>query len=99
MRVIDTGAANAVAAYDAAARRLVIVAVNSGAAQTITFNLSPFTTVTGGTGGLVPRWNTLTAGSGDLYTSRSDTYLSGKSLAVPFAAGSVQTLQIDGVTI
>lgn len=98
MRIIDTGAANAVAAYDSAARRLVIVAVNSGAAQPITFNLSQFTTVTG-TGGLVPRWNTLTAGGGDLYMSHSDTYLSGESLAVPFAAGSVQTLQIDGVTI
>lgn len=41
----------------------------------------------------------MTSGSGDLYTARSDTYLSGKTISVPFAAGAVQTLQVDGVTI
>ncbi|MFE7036274.1 beta-1,6-galactanase [Streptomyces sp. NPDC057621] len=99
MTIIDTGVGYAVAAHDATQKRLVVVAVNSGAAQTLTFDLSRFTTVTGGTGGLVRRWNTLTSGSGDLYTARSDTYLNGKSLSVPFAAGSVQTFEIDGVTV
>jgi len=100
MTILDTGVSYAVAAYDASAKRLVIVAVNtSTSAQTLTFNLANFTTVTGGSGGLVPRWNTVTGGGGDLYTARSDTYLSGKSVAVPFAAGAVQTLQVDGVTI
>lgn len=85
--------------YDQAARRLVVVAANTATtAQTLTFDLSRFSTVTGGSGGLVPRWNTVTSG-GDLYTARSDTYLSGKTVSVPFAAGAVQTLQIDGVTI
>ncbi|MGP3984552.1 glycoside hydrolase [Streptomyces sp. KR80] len=97
MRILDTGAGYAVAAYDPGQRRLVVVAVNSGAAQTLTFDLSRFGRVTGGAGGLVPRWNTLTSGGGDLYTRREDTYLSGKQLRVPFAARSVQTLQIDGV--
>ncbi len=97
MRILGTGVGYAVAAYDAGQRRLVIVAVNSGAAQTLTFDLSRFGRVTGGIGGLVPRWNTLTSGVGDLYTRRDDTYLSGKQLRVPFAAGSVQTLQIDNV--
>ena len=55
--------------------------------------------MTGGSGGLVPRWNTVTSGCGDLYTSHSDTHLSGKTVSVPFAARAVQTLQIDGVTI
>lgn len=64
----------------------------------MTFDLSRFTTVTGGSGGLVPRWNTVTTG-GDKYVSYSNTFLSGKSVAVPFAAKAVQTLQIDGVTI
>ncbi|WP_053853406.1 beta-1,6-galactanase [Streptomyces sp. NRRL B-24085] len=99
MKILDTGVSNAVAAYDATARRLVIVALNtSTSAQTLTFDLSRFTTVTGGSGGLVPRWNTVTTG-GDKYAAYSNTFLSGKSVAVPFAAKAVQTLQIDGVTI
>ncbi|MGW3417940.1 glycoside hydrolase [Streptomyces phaeochromogenes] len=99
MTILDTGVGYAVAAHDATQKRLVVVAVNSGAAQTLTFDLSRFATVTGGSGGLVRRWNTLTSGSGDLYTARSDTYLNGKSLSVPFAAASVQTFEIDGVTV
>ncbi|MEW1722407.1 glycoside hydrolase [Streptomyces sp. NPDC093109] len=99
MTILDTGVDYAAAAYDPALRRLVVVAVNSGAAQTLTFDLSRFTTVTGGTGGLVRRWNTLTSGTGDLYTERADTYLNGKQLSAPFAAASVQTFQIDGVVI
>ncbi|WLW54712.1 glycoside hydrolase [Streptomyces sp. YU58] len=99
MRILDTGVSYAVAGYDASARRLVIVALNtSTSAQTLTFDLSRFTTVTGGSGGVVPRWNTVTTG-GDKYASYSNTFLSGKSVAVPFAAKAVQTLQIDGVTI
>ncbi|NGO06500.1 beta-1,6-galactanase [Streptomyces sp. HC44] len=99
MTILDTGVGYAVAALDTAARRLVIVAVNTGAAQTLTFDLSRFGTVTGGTGGLVRRWNTVTSGGGDLYTERADTYLSGKQLRVPFGAGAVQTLQVDGVAV
>lgn len=100
MTILDTGVSYAVAAYDASAKRLVIVALNtSTSAQTLTFNLGNFTTVTGGSGGVVPRWNTVTGGGGDLYTARSDRFLSGKTVAVPFAAGAVQTLQVDGVTI
>ncbi|MEU5339725.1 MULTISPECIES: glycoside hydrolase [unclassified Streptomyces] len=99
MTILDTGVGYAVAAHDATQKRLVVVAVNSGAAQTLTFDLSRFTTVTGGSGGLVRRWNTVTSGGGDLYTARSDTYLNGKSLSVPFAAASVQTFEIDGVTV
>jgi galactan endo-1,6-beta-galactosidase len=34
-----------------------------------------------------------------MYRSYSDTYVNGKTVAVPFAAKSVQTLQIDGVVI
>jgi O-glycosyl hydrolase len=99
MKILDTGVSNAVAAYDSSAKRLVIVALNtSTSAQTFTFNLSNFTTVTGGSGGLVPRWNTVTTG-GDLYKSYSDTFLNGKSVSVSLAGKAVQTLQIDGVTI
>ncbi|GAA0900066.1 MULTISPECIES: glycoside hydrolase [Streptomyces violaceusniger group] len=98
MRILETGSDHAVAAYDPGARRLVLVAVNPGAAQTLTFDLSRFGQVTGGTGGLVPRWSTQTSGTGDLYTARQDTALAGKRLSVRFAEKSVQTFQIDGVT-
>ncbi|MBD0841857.1 glycoside hydrolase [Streptomyces sp. TRM68416] len=99
MTILDTGVSYAAAAYDATARRLVIVAVNTATtAQTLTFDLSRFTTVTGGSGGLVPRWNTVTGG-GDMYRSYANTFLSGKSVSATFAAGAVQTLQVDGVTI
>lgn len=98
MRVLSTGVGYAAAAHDRTAKRLVIVAVNSGAAQTLTFDLSAFGQVTGGSGGLVPRWTTVPAGS-DRYTRRDDTRLSGKVLASAFPAGSVQTFQIDGVSV
>jgi galactan endo-1,6-beta-galactosidase len=99
MRILSVGTDNAVAAYDATARRLVIVAVNKGAAQNTTFDLSGFTTVTGGSGGLIPRWTTSTTSGTDRYTARSDTHLSGKTFRSSFAAGAVQTFQIDGVSI
>ncbi|WP_261718499.1 glycoside hydrolase [Streptomyces sp. FZ201] len=99
MTILDTGVSYAAAAYDAGARRLVLVAVNtSSSPQTLTFDLSRFTTVTGGSGGVVPRWNTVTGG-GDMYRACTDTRLSGKTVSVPFAAGAVQTLHVDGVTI
>ncbi|MEU8716505.1 beta-1,6-galactanase [Streptomyces sp. NPDC048663] len=99
MTILDTGVSNAVAAYDASAERLVVVALNTAAsAQTLTFDLSRFTRVTGGTGGLVPRWNTVTTG-GDAYKAYADTYVSGKTVAVQVPAKAVQTLQIDGVRI
>lgn len=98
MTILDTGVGYAAAALDTSARRLVIVAVNtSSSAQTLTFDLSRFGTVTGGSGGLVRRWNTHTSGGSDLYASYTNTFLSGKSVSVPFAAGAVQTLEVDGV--
>ncbi len=100
MTILDTGVSYAAAAYDASAKRLVIVAANTGSSSTtLTFDLSKFTTVAGGSSGLVPRWNTVTGGGGDLYTAHSDTYVSGKTVSATFAAGAVQTLQIDGVVI
>jgi hypothetical protein len=98
MRIIDTGVGYAAAAYDSAARRLVIVAVNTGAAQTLTFDLSGFSQVAGGSGGAVPRWSTVPAGT-DRYTQRQDIRVNAKRISVAFPAASVQTLQIDGVTV
>ncbi|MFD0203155.1 MULTISPECIES: beta-1,6-galactanase [Saccharothrix] len=93
MRILDTGSDLAVAAYDATARRLAIVAANTGSAQTLTFDLSRFGQVPDG---VVTRWSTTTAG-GDRYVQRRDTRVGGKVLRVPFGAGQVQTFQVDGV--
>ncbi|MFE2753569.1 hypothetical protein ACFXGA_16395 [Actinosynnema sp. NPDC059335] len=94
MRILGTGVDYAVAAHDAAARRLVIVAANTGAAQTLTFDLSRFGQAPDGA---VTRWSTLTSGPGDRYARRQDQRVSGRLLRVPFAAGAVQTVQVDGV--
>ncbi|HET6858408.1 MAG TPA: glycoside hydrolase [Streptomyces sp.] len=99
MTVLDTGVGYAAAAHDAARKRLVIVAVNSGAAQNLSFDLSRFSQVGAGTDGTVRRWNTLTTGGGDLYTEHTGARLNGKQLTVPFAAASVQTIQIEGVSV
>jgi hypothetical protein len=98
MRIIDLGVDYAIAGYDAAVRRLVIVALNAGAAQNLTFDLSRFGEATGGPGGVVPRWSTVPGGS-DRYTARQDMRMVGKRVTVPFPAASVQTLQIDGVAV
>ena len=96
MRILGTGVDYAVAAYDPAARRLVVVAANVGAAQTLTFDLARFGQAPDG---VVTRWSTLTSGSGDRYARRQDVRVAGKVVRVPFAAGAVQTLQIDGVVL
>jgi hypothetical protein len=96
MRIIGASADNIVAAYDSAARRLVLVAANTGAAQTITFDLSRFSVVPGST---ITRWTTVTSSGGDRYVRRADVVPSGKLVRLAFPAGSVQTVQLDGVVI
>lgn len=98
MHIIDGGEANTTAGYDPTNKRLVLVTTNYGTAQRITYDLSKFTTVAGGTGGLVDRWATQTGG-GDAYTHHTDTHLSGKSFAVSFPANTVQTFQIENVVM
>ncbi len=71
-----------------------MVAVNTGAAQTLTFDLSRFAQAAGP----VTRWSTMPAGS-DRYTPRTDLTLSSKTVRVSFPAASVQTLQLDGVVL
>jgi hypothetical protein len=93
MRILRTGVDFAAAAYDPAARRLVLVAANPGAAQTITFDLSKFTAAPAA----IPRWTTVPAGT-DRYTKRTDLHPAGTLLQVAFPAGSVQTIQLDGIS-
>ncbi|MEE6262322.1 hypothetical protein [Plantactinospora sonchi] len=54
--------------------------------------------MTGGSGGLVPRWSTAPAG-GDRYTARQDTRVDGERVSVAIPEASVQTHQVDGVTV
>jgi galactan endo-1,6-beta-galactosidase len=95
MRIIAASAGNAAVAHDPDNRRLVLVAVNTAtSAQTITFDLSRFGTLPAG---LITRWSTSTTSGSDRYVQRTDVQLDGKLLRVPFAAGQVQTFQLDGV--
>ncbi|HKX31766.1 MAG TPA: glycoside hydrolase [Blastocatellia bacterium] len=94
MTIIDGGEGNTVAAYSASLRKLVIVTANYGTAQWITYDLSKFTTVNGP----ITRWNTQT-GAGDKYRQYNDTGLSGKRFWSWFPANTIQTFEVQNVTL
>ncbi|KAL9083743.1 MAG: hypothetical protein Q9165_008409 [Trypethelium subeluteriae] len=97
MTILDGGSDYLTAAYDATNKKLIIVAVNWGSAQTITFDLSKFSTP-GTSGALVKRWSTQIS-SGDKYVSYSDTYLSGSKFSSKFATNQVMTFEVDNVVM
>ncbi|KAK4159048.1 glycoside hydrolase family 30 protein [Cladorrhinum sp. PSN259] len=97
MRILDSGSDYTIAAYDAAAKKLVLVAVNWGDAQYINFDLSKFGTP-GVNGAVVKRWTTQ-IGSGSRYVERSDTQLSGTKFWSNFEKNMVQTFEVTGVVI
>ncbi|KAL2162964.1 hypothetical protein VTH06DRAFT_6800 [Thermothelomyces fergusii] len=98
MRILDGGADNVVAAYDAAASKLIIVAVNWDAPQYINFELSRFTGRPAD-GTVVPRWSTQ-IGSGDRYVHHgSDTFIRGTKFWSYFERNMVQTFEVTGVRI
>eukprot|EP01133_Synstelium_polycarpum_P003472 gene3472-3952_t len=99
MVIIGSSDGNSVAAYDSVAHSLSIVTLNTATAQYINFDLSQFTTVTGGDGGFVGRWATETSGKGDLYTYHDDTYLQEKTFSAYFEIDTIQTFEIQGVYI
>ncbi|KAI0170475.1 endo-beta-1,6-galactanase [Pestalotiopsis sp. NC0098] len=96
-RILDGGSDNVVAAYDAADKKLVIVAVNWGSAQYLNFELGSFSTP-GTSGALVKRWSTQ-IGSGDKYVAASDTYLSGTKFWSYFATNQIQTFEVSNVVL
>jgi galactan endo-1,6-beta-galactosidase len=98
MHIIDSGNSDTVAAYDHLSHRLVIVTLNRGTAQSITYDLSDFSKVSGESAGLVRRWITNTD-SGEHYVMQNDLHLNGKSLTASFTANTVQTFEIDNVLI
>jgi galactan endo-1,6-beta-galactosidase len=98
MTMLDTGETNFVAAYDAAGKKLVIVAlqkgpaVAAGAARRI--DLSKFAEVKGP----VTRWITEPKGA-SRYEMHQDIKLAGKGFEAAMPADSVQTFEVDGVTM
>ncbi|KAJ9151963.1 Endo-beta-1,6-galactanase [Pleurostoma richardsiae] len=97
MQILDGGADNVVAAYDAASRKLVIVAVNWGSAQYLNFELSGFSQPPV-SGTKVARWRTQ-IGSGDRYVAYSDTTVSGTKFWSYFDTNTVQTFEVTNVVL
>ncbi|KAK3367600.1 glycoside hydrolase superfamily [Podospora didyma] len=97
MRILDAGSDYAVAAYDASAKKLVIVAVNWGSAQYLNFDLSKFSTP-GVDGAVVKRWSTQ-IGSGSRYAEASDTKISGKRFWAKFDKNMVQTFEVANIVL
>ncbi|KAH7628147.1 glycoside hydrolase superfamily, partial [Sordaria sp. MPI-SDFR-AT-0083] len=86
-------------AYDAASKKLVIVAVNWGSAQYLNFDLAKFKTP-GVDGAVVKRCATQIGGtSGKRYVASSDTAISGTKFWSYFEKEMVQTFEVDGVVL
>ena len=86
------------AALDATAGRLVVIAINlsANATQTLTVDLSAFTAVAGP----VTRWATDTGRGGtDRYTRYADVALAGKAFTVPMKPQAVHTFEVAGVRV
>ncbi len=95
MKLLESGDKNTVAAYDSAAKKLVLISVNyHNAGQWITYDLSRFKSAKGG----VKRWTTNT-GAGEKYASHADTKLAGKAFKSWFPADTVQTFEISNVSL
>ncbi|KAK3319718.1 glycoside hydrolase superfamily [Cercophora scortea] len=99
MRILDAGCDYAVAAYDASAKRLVVVAVNWGSAQYLNFEMGKFKTG-GVNGATVKRWTTqIGSSSGTRYAAATDTKISGTKFWSWFEKGAVQTFEVEGVVL
>ncbi|OIW33091.1 endo-beta-1,6-galactanase [Coniochaeta ligniaria NRRL 30616] len=97
MSILDGGADNVVAAYDAAGQKLVVVAVNWGEGQYLNFDLSKFSKPSV-SGAKVLRWQTK-IGSGDRYAAYSDTAVSGTKFWSWFDTDTVQTFEVPNVVL
>lgn len=95
MRILSTDDGSTMAAYDADAKKLVIVAANWDGAQQITYDITKYGRH-GDDGATVARWSTNTGG-GDEYASYNDIKISGGKFTVPFATNQVQTFEILNV--
>ncbi|KYK58096.1 Endo-beta-1,6-galactanase [Drechmeria coniospora] len=97
MRILAAPDDNTMAAYDASAKKLVIVAANWDVARTLVFDLSKFSAA-GTDGSVVPRWSTQPEG-GDQYVAYKDLKLTKDKLVAKFSADQIQTFEIEGVKL
>jgi O-glycosyl hydrolase len=95
MDVLNTTSAAAVAAYDAAASRVVVWATNADAHndQPVVVDLSSFAPSCRGL--RVARFATDFSGSGDLYRRYDDTTMSGASFSATLRRASAQTFVVE----
>jgi galactan endo-1,6-beta-galactosidase len=94
MAILDTNDPAVVAAYDRKRRRLVIVAVREEEAGSKTFDLSGFAL----SRPRAARWVTEPKGEAR-YRKEADLRVEEDALVLPLPSGSVQTVEIDGVSI
>jgi galactan endo-1,6-beta-galactosidase len=92
MTLIDGGEGNTLAAYDPAARKLIITTANYGTAQWITYNLTNYPYANGP----IQRWTTVT-GSGPNYQFSTDVTMSQRTFRAWFPANTVETFEIQNV--
>ena len=94
MIIMDGGEGNTVAAYDPVARKLVLVTMNYGTAQSISYDLSGFYKVAGP----IRRWQTVT-GAGVKYASSSSPPLTNQQFTVAFGTNTIQTFEVQNVDL
>ncbi|KAK4088535.1 CAZyme family GH30 [Purpureocillium lilacinum] len=100
MRILDGGAENVVAAYDSAAKRLVVVVANWGSRQDFKFDLQRFAT-SSAHGPPLRRWSTKMGRGGDRYAYsefHEDPVFGDTVFVQNIDANTVATFEFDGIT-
>lgn len=92
-KVIGNSDGRSITAYDAASKKLVMITLNEGPAQTITYDLTKFSGITATSATVT----TTTFDGASLMANRTSA-LGSKQLALAVPANSIQSIVIDGVT-
>ncbi len=92
-KVIGNNDGRSITAYDPASKKLVLITLNEGPAQTITYDLTKFSGITATSATVT----TTTFDGASLMANRT-TALGAKQLALAVPANSIQSIVIDGVT-
>lgn len=93
-KIIGSTDGRTVVAHDAAGRRLVLITINEGPAQTITYDLSRFASV-----GTAAATVTTTTFDGTRLMVPGTAALTGRTLSVASPANAVQSIEISGVVL
>ncbi|MBC7660500.1 MAG: beta-1,6-galactanase [Chitinophagaceae bacterium] len=97
MKILRSKQDNAVAAYDGANHKLIVVAANDGPARWMDFDLTSFRKADGSEN-KAHRWTTVTDGS-ELYGAHFDIAVRDRKFQALFPANSVQTFEIENVEL